>query len=192
MSNDFTLSQGGRKVELITKDMDEWRITFVETGLHSNIGERLLRVKSYVQNDEMFLANYADGLTDLNFNDYLTKCCESNLIGNFLSVRTADSFHAVHTNEKGVVKDFGRISDSEFWVNAGFFVFKKKLFDYLKEGEELVEAPFNRLIDERQLYSLPYKGFWKNMDTFKDKISFDRMYARGEAPWEVWRQGRMA
>jgi glucose-1-phosphate cytidylyltransferase len=186
MSNNFTLSEHGRRVDLENRDLDDWRITFVDTGLHSNLGQRLLRVKSYVEGEETFLANYADGLTDLPFNDYLGRCVDSGATASFLSVRTAQSFHAVHADSKGIVTDLGRVSESEFWVNGGFFVFRPGIFDVVQEGEELVEAPFRRLIEQRKLYSQRYPGFWKSMDTFKDKIEFDRMHARGDSPWAVW------
>ena len=189
MSNNFTLSEGGRRLELENRDLDDWRITFVETGLHANIGQRLLRVKRYLDGEAAFLANYADGLSDLPFTTYLERCMSSGATASFLSVRTAQSFHAVHTDEKGIVTDFGRVSESEFWVNAGFFVLRKEIFDVLEEGEELVEQPFQRLIGHRKLFSYRYSGFWKSMDTFKDKIDFDRMYARGNSPWKVWLNG---
>ena len=104
-------------------------------------------------------------------------------------MRTAQSFHAVHADSTGIVTDLGRVSESEFWVNGGFFVFRRGIFDVVQEGEELVEAPFRRLIEQRKLYSHRYPGFWKSMDTFKDKIEFDRMHARSDSPWAVWLNG---
>jgi glucose-1-phosphate cytidylyltransferase len=189
MSNNFALSESGRRVDLENRDLDDWKITFVDTGLHSNIGQRLLRVRRYLDGDETFLANYADGLTDLSFNEYLKRCLESGATASFLSVRTPQSVHAVHTDENGIVTDFGRVSESEFWINGGFFVFKQGIFDVLQEGEELVEMPFQRLVEQRKLFSHRYTGFWKSMDTFKDKIEFDRMYAKGDSPWVVWQDG---
>jgi len=187
MSNDFVLNNGGRDIDLLGRDMQDWRITFVETGLHSNIGQRLLAVKQHVGNDEYFLANYSDGLSDLPLDSYIDKALTTNATASFLSVRTAQSFHAVHADEQGLVKSLGRVSESEFWVNGGYFVLRNDIFRYIKKGEELVEEPFQRLIQERKLFAYKYDGFWSPMDTFKDKITFDRMYARGKAPWEVWR-----
>lgn len=189
MSNDFTLSDGGRRIEIENRDLDNWRITFVDTGLHSNIGQRLLKVRRYLEGEDVFLANYSDGLTDLPFDIYLEACLQSNAVASFLSVRTAQSFHAVHTDPNGIVTELGRVSESEFWVNAGFFVLRQEIFNVLNDGEELVEEPFHRLIESRRLHSYRYSGFWKPMDTFRDKIEFDRMYARGEAPWKVWQNG---
>ncbi len=187
MSNDFILDINGLQVELLARDMQDWRITFVDTGLHSNIGQRLMAVKQFVEMDDVFLANYSDGLSNLPLDQYIDQMLKKDMTASFVSVRTAQSFHAVRTDEQGLVKTLGRVSEAEFRVNGGFFVLRNNIFRYMQEGEELVEEPFQRLIKERQLYAYQYNGYWSPMDTFKDKITFDRMYARGEAPWEVWR-----
>lgn len=188
VSNDFVLSGGGRNIELANRDLDDWRITFAETGLTSNLGQRLRAVRHYLEGEEVFLANYADGLTDLPFNDYLGDCLERGSIGSFLSVRPSQSLHAVSADPNGTVRRIEPIQASDFFINGGFFVFRKEIFDYIEEGDELVEAPFQRLIQRRQLYTQPYRGFWAAMDTFKDKVTFDAMYSRGETPWEVWKE----
>jgi glucose-1-phosphate cytidylyltransferase len=87
-----------------------------------------------------------------------------------------------------MVTGFGAISESEFGVNAGFFCLRREIFDYMQDGDELVEKPFQRLITERKLAVYRYRGFWQSMDTFKDKITFDRMEGRGECPWMVWKR----
>ena len=185
-SNDFTLSNGGQTIDLIKSDIQDWRITFVETGLHSNIGERLLAVRDYLDGEEHFLANYSDALSDLPLPDYLRVCEQHDAIASFVTVRTLQSFHAVDAREDGVVTRIGPMRDSELWLNGGFFRFRKDIFDYIKPGEELVEEPFCRLVDEQQLLSYRHHGFWAAMDTFKDKIMFDRMDGQGDRPWQVW------
>jgi glucose-1-phosphate cytidylyltransferase len=187
MSNDFTMLKGGKDIHLHKSDIDDWNITFVDTGLHANIGQRLCAVRKYVENEEMFLANYSDGLSDLNFNKYLEAYSKTSAVGGFVAVRPTQSFHAIKSRDDGVVTQIGSIHDSEFWINGGFFIFKNQIFDYIQEGEELVEEPFKRLIREEKLYAHKFEGFWTPMDTFKDKINYDRMYARGEAPWEKWK-----
>lgn len=186
ISNDFTLSNGGQTIDLIKNDIQDWRITFVETGLHSNIGERLLAVRDHLDGEEHFLANYSDALSDLPLLDYLQVCEQHDAIANFVTVRTLQSFHAVDAKEDGFVTRIGPMRDSELWLNGGFFRFKKDIFDYIKPGEELVEEPFCRLVDEQQLLSYRHHGFWAAMDTFKDKIMFDRMDGQGDRPWQVW------
>lgn len=186
-SNDFVLSEGGRKVEPLKKDMEDWRITFVETGMHSNIGERLMAVRQHLEGEEMFLANYADGLAAAPLDQYIDAFSRLDCDAGMLAVRSPQSFHVLQSNRDGMVNAIEPISQHDLWFNAGFFVLRQAIFDWIRPGDELVEAPFKRLIEARRLYSFRYDGFWAAMDTLKDKISFDRRYARGDAPWEVWR-----
>jgi glucose-1-phosphate cytidylyltransferase len=188
MTNDFVLSEGGRKIELLSTDFDDWRITFVDTGLHSNLGQRLLRVRRYLEGEEEFLANYADGLSDLPIDEHIADFRRRKVIASFVAVRTSQTYHAIHSDEGGIVTGFGQISESEFWINGGFFCLRREIFDNIEEGDELVEKPFRRLIAKRQLAAYRHRGFWNAMDTFKDKIMFDRMEARGDCPWMVWRR----
>ena len=187
LSNDFVMSEGGRKIDLLRSDISDWRITFVDTGLHANIGQRLLRVREHLHGEPMFMANYADGLTDLPLPDHIAKFEQSGAVGSFIAVRTSQSFHSVQSDDRGWVSSMGRIKDSEFWINAGFFIFRPEIFEYIQEGDELVEEPFARLIEQRLLHVNRYTGFWQQMDTFREKILYDRMEARGDCPWMVWR-----
>ena len=188
LSNDFTLVDGGRNIELHARDLDDWRITFVDTGLHSNIGQRLLRVRKFLTDDAMFLANYTDGLSDLPLDLQLAEFRSSSMIAGFAAVSNSQSFHAVTLDRDGRVSHVGAIADQELLINGGYFIFRREIFDYINEGEELIEQPFQRLIAARKLGGFRWRGFWRCMDTFKDKITFDRMEARGECPWMVWRQ----
>lgn len=190
LTNDFVLCNSGKDIELITSDIHDWRITFVDTGMHSNIGQRLLRVRNYLQDEEMFLANYADGLSDLPLNQHIEAMRNSDAVARFIAVKPAQSFHLVESDSSGLVTGFGRSTDANYWVNAGYFVLRKSIFDYVEEGDELVEQPFERLIKARKLSVSRYSGFWQQMDTLKDKIAYDRLEARGECPWMVWRNDR--
>ena len=105
----------------------------------------------------------------------------------FVTVRTSQSFHAVLTDNEGMVTGLGKLRESDFWINGGFFCFRRAIWDCIQEGEELVEEPFQRLIAQRQLAAYRYGGFFQSMDTFKDKITLDRMEARGDCPWMVWK-----
>jgi glucose-1-phosphate cytidylyltransferase len=188
MTNDFLLSEGGRKVELMSRDLDDWRITFVDTGMHSNLGQRLLRVRKYLMQEATFLANYSDGLSDLPLDEMIADFERRNVIAGFAAVKNNQSFHAVRTEDDGTVAAMSEIGAANLWINGGYFCFSRDIFDYIEEGEELVEQPFQRLIARRQLHAFHYQGFWKSMDTFKDKITFDRMEARGDCPWMVWKR----
>lgn len=188
LSNDFTLSDGGKRVELHSSDLDDWRITFVDTGLHSNIGQRLLRVRRFLEGEDTFLANYSDGLSNLPLDQQIEDFRGRDAVASFASVNSSQSFHAVKVGADGLVTQMGAMSDQEMLINGGFFVLRNTVFDYIEEGDELVDQPFGRLIAERKLASFRWKGFWQCMDTFKDKITFDRMEARGNSPWMVWRK----
>jgi glucose-1-phosphate cytidylyltransferase len=189
MTNDFTLRNrngGEREIEMHSRDMEGWNITFVNTGLHSNIGQRLMRVKRYVENEPAFLANYADGLSDLPLDRLIADFQSRKVTASFAAVRSSQSFHAVHAAEDGMVTHIGAMPNQELWINGGFFAMRPEIFNHMREGEELVEHPFARLIANKQLATFRWNGFWQCMDTFKDKITFDRMEARGECPWMVW------
>jgi glucose-1-phosphate cytidylyltransferase len=186
MTNDFVMSQGGQRIECLDHDIADWTITFVDTGLHSNLGERLLRVRRFVEDEPMFLANYSDGLSDLDLGAYVREFAARDSIASFVAVRPAQSFHAVRADVDGTVTGLAPLATSDAWLNGGYFCLRQQIFDHLKEGEELVEQPFARLITKRKLWSRRHDGFWAAMDTFKDKINFDRMEARGACPWKVW------
>jgi glucose-1-phosphate cytidylyltransferase len=186
-SNDFVLSDGGRRRELLNSDIEDWRITFVETGLNANIGERLMGVRRHVGDDEMFLANYADGLTDLHLPDQIEHLQRHQKVASFLGVKPNLSYHVLSASEDGVVTSFSDIGQSALRVNGGFFVFRREIFDYMREGEELVEEPFERLMKAGELVTYGYDGFWVPMDTAKDKQRLDSLYDSGKPPWFVWK-----
>jgi glucose-1-phosphate cytidylyltransferase len=187
MSNDFTLSEGGRRVNLHRSDIDDWQITFVDTGLHSNIGQRLLRVREFVKDEPMFLANYADGLSNLPLDVMIAEHERRNAVASVAAVVAQQSFHLVQSDADGYVTAMGQADQTNFLVNGGFFVLRQDIFDYIEPGDELVEKPFARLIEKRLLATYRHLGFWQAMDTLRDKIKFDRMEAVGTCPWMVWR-----
>ncbi len=186
LSNDFVLSDGGKKLELMGSDIHDWKITFVETGAHSNIGQRLKAVEPHVRNEQMFLANYSDGLTDLPLGRHLDHFRQQGAIASFLSVKPNLSFHLVTTTEGGRVTAIEEFRRSPIRINAGYFAFRTEIFDYLREGEELVCEPFQRLVQARRLCAFEYDGFWMSMDTFKDRQQLETMHGSGSAPWTVW------
>ena len=183
VSNNFVFSSGGKTIELLNSDINDWRITFVETGIHANLGQRLTAVRPYLEGEEVFMANYSDGLTDLPLNDYVERCLATGRNASFLSVRPSQSLHAVSCDESGNVMTIEPVPESDFWINGGFFVLRKEIFDYIKDGEELVGEPFQRLIREKGLYTYKYRGFWAAMDTYKDKLNLDSLWASGNVPW---------
>jgi len=188
LSNDFVFSDGGKELVAENSDIRDWKITFADTGLHSNLGERLLAVRKYLDGEEMFLANYCDGFTDLHLPTYLDYARRQDKIATFLSVRPNLSYHVVRTASDGSVTEIKELMQTDIRINAGFFVLKKDIFKYLLPGEELVVKPFQRLIEKKQLAALEYDGFFAAMDTFKDKQYLEGLYERGDAVWEVWKK----
>jgi len=187
-SNDFILSGGAKNLELLNSDIHDWRITFADTGINSNIGQRLKAVQKYLQGEEEFLANYSDGLTDLALPKQLEHFRQHGKLASFLCVRPNLSYHLVALQDgTSLVAGIHAINNGNVRINGGYFIFKKQIFDYIGEKEELVAEPFNRLLQEKQLIGYTYDGFWASMDTFKDKQHLEDLYARGVAPWEVWK-----
>jgi glucose-1-phosphate cytidylyltransferase len=188
LSNDFTFSKGGKSLQLANSDIHDWKITFADTGLRSNIGQRLLAVRKYVADEEVFLANYTDGLTDLDLSGYLDFARQRDKIATFVSVKPNLSYHIAQTNSDGLVTRIKELGRSGMRINAGFFVLKKDIFKYMQPGDELVLEPFQRLIRDQQLAAYEYDGFFAAMDTFKDKQQLDNLHDSGQPPWEVWRR----
>jgi glucose-1-phosphate cytidylyltransferase len=186
LSNNFVLSNGGKELRLLNRDIEDWNITFVDTSIVSNIGQRLKAVEEHLKGEEAFLANYTDGLTDLPLTEYIKYFLDRGKIASFVSVRPMQSFHVISVSDD-VVTDVRHISRSGLRINGGYFIFRNDIFRYLKDGEELVEEPFQRLIRERQLIAYRHDGFWASMDTFKEKQQLEEMYTRGDASWEVWK-----
>ncbi len=186
MANDFVMNGGASDIELHNRDIHDWRITFVDTGTSSNIGERLCKVRGHLEGEELFLANYSDGLTNLPFDRYLEYARERNKVACFVAVRPTSSFHVVNWNSAGLVTSIEPVSAATH-INCGYFVLKPEVFDYIEPGNDLVIEPFHRLIQAKQLVAYDYGGFWQCADTFKDKMQLDALYDRGEHPWMVWK-----
>ncbi len=180
---DCIISNFGQTVEIIGDPAPEWRITMVDTGISHNIGERLMAVKDFVKDEEMFLANYSDGLTDAPLADMINRLKWSGKIGSFAAVRPPFNFHLAEFDQHGLVRRFRSSQESDVWINGGYFVFRKEIFDYINMGEELVLEPFNRLIQEEQLVGYKHEGFWRAMDTLRDRQVLEDMAVKGEMPW---------
>jgi glucose-1-phosphate cytidylyltransferase len=189
-SNDFVYTKGGRNIELLNSDIDDWKITFVDTGANSNIGMRLLQVKEYLKGEKMFLANYSDGLTDMHLPSMIDWFEKKRKIAAFMTYQPTQSFHVVQQGEDGMVNNINHIGSAGLHINTGYFIFTNEIFNYIEPGDELVEQPFRKLIKEKELISWKHDGFWASMDTFKDKRVLDEIHERGNAPWEIWNKIR--
>lgn len=187
LTNDFVLADGGKQVTLLNSDIHDWRITFVNTGTTSNVGQRLKLVEDHLKGEDVFLANYSDGLSDLPLPTYLDHFQRRQKIAAFVCVKPSQTFHVVTMEDGDLVSGIQHVATSGLRMNGGFFIFRREIFSYLRQGEELVSEPFQRLIAQRQLMAYKYDGFWACMDTFKEKQQLEDLYIRGDAPWEVWK-----
>jgi len=178
VSNDFTLTDGGKNIQLMGSDIQDWKITFVDTGINSSIGKRLKLVEKYLEGEEYFLANYSDGLTDLPLERMIDGLVQSGRVGTFLCAPPSQTFHVVTLDEQDLVKNITYVRDAN--------ILRKEIFSYLNMGEELVLEPFQRLIARGLLQGYRYDRFWA-MDTFKEQQELSDMYNEGRAPWELWR-----
>jgi glucose-1-phosphate cytidylyltransferase len=186
-SNDFVLENGARDVQLFSKDISDWRVTFVDTGLNSPIGERLRRVRRFVQDEPMFLANYADVLTNAPLPDMIERFQASSAEAALLAVPPQSSHHVVDIGEDGLITQVTPMRDLRQWENGGYFILRPGVFDVLNEGEDLVEdAIMRRLVPQRRVLAYSYKGYWSPADTVKERVQLDEMYHRGNCPWMIW------
>lgn len=186
LTNNFVLSGGGKKLELLHSDIQDWRITFVDTGLTSNVGQRLRAVREHVAGEEMFLGNYTDCLSDVNLEAAVETLRASQGAASFVGVKPTATFHLIDVGPNGIVRRIDHVAKTGVRINGGFFVFRQEIFEHMKDGEELVEEPFHRLIQAGKLVAHPHEGFWACMDTFKEKQELEDIYAQGRAPWAVW------
>lgn len=186
MQNDFVLSDGGRRLELLKRDIEDWRITFVDTGLHASVGERLLAVREHLAGEEYFLANYGDQLSDSRLDLRIRALQESGRVASLLSVRPHHSTHVIRSGPSGLVEGITPMGDGSMWINGGYFIFRRDIFDYMRAGEDLVEEPFARLVSAGELTTEHFQGFWAPMDTLKDKNLLDALASSPAPPWAVW------
>jgi glucose-1-phosphate cytidylyltransferase len=174
--------------EAIRAEIEDWRITFADTGLHANIGQRLRAVRELVADEPLFLANYADVLTDASLPDMIERLEQREMVASFLCARPTYSFHVVSWSGTDRVSDIRPVNESEVWLNGGYFVLRREIFDLLGPDDELVERPFRRLLEQGKLLGYRHTGFWAPMDTLKDRQNLDEMYERGDRPWALWEQ----
>ncbi|MGV9817245.1 glucose-1-phosphate cytidylyltransferase [Nocardia xishanensis] len=184
VSNDFVIRQG--RVELLRSDISDWSITFVDTGVESAIGERLRRVRQYLGEDEIFLANYADVLTDAPLDEMIAKFTDSGAAASMMVVPPQSSFHCVDLTPTGEVKDIMPVARMPLWENGGYFVLTQEVFDLLPPDGDLVADACGTLAGQGRLFGYRHLGFWKPADTFKERAELDAGYRAGVRPWMVW------
>jgi len=165
-----------------------WEIEFVDTGLDSSIGERLAQTREHIAEDEVFLASYGDTLTDAPLPLLIAAHAASGKVASLLATKPNYTFNVITSDETDVVTSFDDIARTGIRINGGFFVFRRRIFDYIREGDDLPET-LERLITDRELLAYQYDGFWAPMDTLKDRERLEGLVRGGGSVWQVWAHG---
>lgn len=165
-------------------DADEdWDVLLAQTGLDAPTGERIRRVREYLASDDLFIVTYGDGLSDLDPRDLVTFHREHGRAGTVTVIRAHSQFGHVAFDDDHTVSRLDEKPLLPGWVNGGFFVFDQRLFDYLEPGDSLETNCLPRMIEDGQLMARPWEGFWACMDTYKDGLQLNELWASGQPPW---------
>jgi glucose-1-phosphate cytidylyltransferase len=191
-SSDCTVSNFGGKIEILGNHPPDWRVSLVDTGVWRNIGQRLAAVRHLVEDEEIFLANYSDGLTDAPLPNMIDRFKKSGKVGCFIAIQPPVTFHLAEFDQQGEVRRLCDSQEADIWINGGYFIFRNEIFNYIREGEELVVEPFKRLIESGLLMAYKHKGFWRAMDTLRDRQVLEEMIERGQMPWRPEIDARVA
>nr|MDT0658345.1 glucose-1-phosphate cytidylyltransferase [Micromonospora sp. DSM 115978] len=190
LSNDFTLAMGDRDLRLFSADITDWKITFIDTGLTASIGERLLRVRQHLESEPVFLANYADTLTDAPLPEMIERFQRGSAVASLLAVPVQSTHHVIDIGAGDRVTRVRPIRDLMQWENGGYFILRPEIFSVLRRGEDLVPQGFARLLPDGKLTAQRYTGFWRAADTFKDRAELEELYRSGRCPWMLWDRNR--
>lgn len=186
---DLTVDLSDNSVEIHDSRSEDWRVTLVDTGLHTMTGGRIKRIQPYIGN-ERFLLTYGDGVADINIADTIAYHEAKGKAITMSIYQPSGKFGAVQLDESGAVSSFQEkpVGDGH-WINAGYFVCEPEVFDYLPEGDDsciFERSPLSRLAAEGQMQAYKHTGFWKPMDTLRDNVELNEMWDAGTAPWKLW------
>ncbi len=181
---DFTINLKDKKKVTHTSGEEDWNITFADTGQETNTGGRLKRIEKFIPEGEDFFATYGDGLSDINISELLRFHREKGKTATITCIRPYSQFGIVETDDS-LVKSFREKPRLDYWINGGFFVFKKEMLKSVGENDVLEKKPFEALAAKGEIAAYKFGGFWQCMDTFKDYQSLNELWEKG-APWKVW------
>lgn len=187
--SDITFSLGSGQMAIHESHAEPWKVTLANTGLNTLTAGRVLKVKEYITEDE-FLLTYGDGVSDVNINALIDVHHKHGKIATITATQPAGRFGALKISGKtGQVLDFKeKARTDQTWVNAGFMVLSRKIFDYLGDGSEMLEAgPLEAIVQAGQMASYRHEGFWSPMDTLRDREYLEELWKTGRAPWKVWK-----
>ena len=183
--NDFILCLGykGDKIkEFFENDGSNHNIEFVDTGIDSNKAERIMKIKNHVKGNNFFVT-YGDDLSDVNIKALLEFHNKNKKIATLTAVDLISPFGILEINKKFEVTKFKEKPKLNHFMNGGFYVFNKKIFDYIKKGNDLEKETFEELAKKKMISAFYHKGFWKSMNTLKDVMELNEMFANGKISW---------
>lgn len=185
--NDITikLGEGDAVIQHTRSSNENWNITLADTGLTTMTGGRIHNIKKYVSN-ERFLCTYGDGLSDIDIKALINFHNSHGKIATVTAVRPTTRFGAMQIDDSGTVNEFAEKPKSDKWVNGGFFIFEPGIFDYLKADSTLEAKPLEELSKKGQLKAYKHEGFWQPMDTYRESLELNEMWAKNKAPWKIW------
>ena len=187
-NSDITFDfSNGNKMIVHNNVSEPWKVTVVDTGLKTMTGGRIKRIKPYV-NNETFMLTYGDGVSDVNIKKLLEFHKKNGKIATMTAVNVGQQFGVLEIDKNGTINKFREKSDADGGViNAGYMVLEPSIFDYISGDAEVFEKkPLETIAKEGQLLAYMHRGFWKCMDTQRDKLQLEKMIENGNAPWMVW------
>lgn len=186
---DVTFDLAANKMEIHNNPSEPWKVTLLDTGLDTMTGGRVLRAKPYIPPGESFMLTYGDGVSNINLQELVRFHKQHGRAITMTSSQPEGRFGALDIIDGGQVSTFVEKPKGDgAWINAGFFVCEQKVFDYITEGDVTVfeRSPLEKLASDGELYTYQHDGFWRPMDTLKDKNTLSGMWHRGEAKWKIW------
>jgi len=186
MNNDFTLRLGTKKnIHFKSNHREQaFEVTLVDTGLHTMTGGRIKRVEHYIDTDT-FMVTYGDGLADINILKLLEFHYSHRKNATVTATHSPSRYGILNISEDGTIKQFREKVEVDL-ISGGFFVFNRRVFNYLDSECMLEKGPMERLANEGQLMAFHHKGFWIGMDTYREYEYLNRLWASGNAPWKIW------
>lgn len=185
-ANDFSIDMSSGKIMQLSDGAPlPWNIKFVDTGLETNTGGRIKRVQKLIDADN-FMVTYGDGLADVDIKKLVEFHKSHGKIATLTGVFPFSAFGVIKFTRESMITLFDEKPKMNTRINGGFFVFKKQVFDYIGENDVLEQEPLRTLAKKREFAMYKHDGFWKCMDTYRDYLSFNDLWARGKTPWKVW------
>ena len=185
--SDVTIDLSTNQLEVHSNASEPWKVTLLDTGKNSMTGGRILRAKSFV-NNETFMLTYGDGVSDVNFDELLRFHKSHGKMVTATTVQPEGRYGSVDSNEEGRIQRFLEKPEGDgAWINGGFFVCEPEVFDYLEDDRIIFERePLENLASDGELYAYRHTGFWKCMDTLRDKSQLNQLWETGQAKWKIW------